>query len=660
MALDSTRVRILDSVLRAVSTSTRSLRLYPPTSPIPRQTVDAAVVALGEYFAQDPEATRLPLSVAREGFAVDEEPVAQNIAVSLELANTLRDHGIAQLSLLPGVSADDLLSFLSVVSRSPEDVRAEGGIGAVVAALNVSTVQLTDIQLVTLDQSVADAVDSETRLLEIANSSDKLGDWFTSVSSGDKDSLRSSLGEFVRITGDEGTGNLATTLSETLTEQPAENRDALLSLALEPGPARELASRMFALMSAIDIAGSILGGVFGRNMLSLSSALANLPLDGVAQPLREEVLSMLPMSGHGPAEVAFLGHMIDVRTSGQPEPALVDSDRTFRTLVHAGSVNEEDVSCAREATTAATLVLDMVGVRTMFTLLDSQTEYDRFQAGAAGLTAMIPRLLGREELYLVAEILDELAAREARHPEWTELPAYLHQLFVGAVNPEAAGVLLRAVVADHSLAPVAKQILRFSDDAVNSAIASEAIVLKGEGLDAAEELIGRRLWDLVNALAPNAQWFQLAPIVERLAAIGDGRSWQTIESLLSRPEEQARRDILTAIATSGATAGLSLLGSGLRDPSEEVAAIAARAIAKSGTPGAATLLAARLAELDIDNSDFTRGRELIGALARTAEPAADEALGRLASRRSLIKRGHFHEVQQLVAQALAIRPQAGA
>ena len=87
--------------------------------------------------------------------------------------------------------------------------------------------------------------------------------------------------------------------------------------------------------------------------------------------------------------------------------------------------------------------------------------------------------------------------------------------------------------------------------------------------------------------------------------------------------------------------------------------LAARTIAKSGVHGAAVLLASRLAELDVDTTDFTLARELIGALARTPEPAAEEALGRLAGRRALIKRGRFAEVQKLVSQALALRERGG-
>jgi len=102
-------------------------------------------------------------------------------------------------------------------------------------------------------------------------------------------------------------------------------------------------------------------------------------------------------------------------------------------------------------------------------------------------------------------------------------------------------------------------------------------------------------------------------------------------------------------------ASIRLPGVALRDPSPEVAMVAARAVAKSGVSGSATLLTSRLAELDVDTGDFLLAREIITGLARVPEPAADVALARLGSRRALIKRGHFAEIQQLVARAQAVR-----
>ena len=44
-------VRATDSVVRALSAASKSLRLYPPSSPIPRQAVDAAAAQLDGLFA---------------------------------------------------------------------------------------------------------------------------------------------------------------------------------------------------------------------------------------------------------------------------------------------------------------------------------------------------------------------------------------------------------------------------------------------------------------------------------------------------------------------------------------------------------------------------------------------------------------------------------
>ena len=658
MGLDPELERILEAVLRSLSTSTRTLRLYPPTSPIPRQTIDAAIQALTEYFASG--ASRLSLTVARDGFSLDGQPIAATVSGSQDLGNTLRDHGVAQIGILPEVRPEDLLGLLSVVSRPAEDVRAEGGITAVIAALGVRAVQLTDVQLVVADQSVFGNTDARAHLLEIADSPARLGSWFTSVSKDGRDSLRGSLRELHDVAGDLATESLAENLSNTLTDQPEDSRDALLSLALEPGPARELAESMFGSMDAEEIATAILSSAFGRNMLSLSSALINLPFDNAGPDVRREVIAMLPTAGHSPAETEFLSHMIDVRTSFEPEPALAESDRTFRAIVSAGAVSDEDVARAREVTAAATTVLDVVGVRTMFTLLDMQTDPERFFEGADSLVAMVPRLISAGELALVAHLLDELAGYETHHPEWAELPGRLRQTLSGAIGPESAEGIVAATVADLSLVPVAKEILRFSDDATQKAIAQQAIANKAAGIEVGEKLLGMRLIDLLNILAPTAQWFQMAPIADRLAAQADARSIATIGAMLMRPEEQTRKDVIAALAAHATSpAILPLLGSSLRDPSEEIATLAARMIARSGAPGSAVLLGTRLAELDVDNADFALARELIGALARTPEPAADEILENLSKRRALIKRGHFAEIQKLAEQAMAVRRRGG-
>jgi hypothetical protein len=168
------------------------------------------------------------------------------------------------------------------------------------------------------------------------------------------------------------------------------------------------------------------------------------------------------------------------------------------------------------------------------------------------------------------------------------------------------------------------------------------------------------MMEYLGEAALQAQWFQLAPIVTRLAQEGDSRSASQIEALIRRPDPQARKEIVTGLSAAGGPVALRILGELVRDQTHEVAVAAARALAKSRTPGSGEPIAARLAQLDVDNNDFELAREFIAALAHIPDRAADEALGKLASRRAIIKRGRFNEVQAAVAAALQQRAREAA
>jgi hypothetical protein len=114
--------------------------------------------------------------------------------------------------------------------------------------------------------------------------------------------------------------------------------------------------------------------------------------------------------------------------------------------------------------------------------------------------------------------------------------------------------------------------------------------------------------------------------------------------------------VAKGLAASMSPAAIDVLATMLEDHSLEVAITAARALAASGDSSrAARALVVRLEDLDVDNKDFLLARELIGVLARVKDPTAGEALSRLASRRTLIKRGRFAEIQALARKALEAR-----
>jgi len=659
MALEPATLQRLDHAVRSLSTASRSLRLYPPASPIPHETVSTAITALEQFFASGFPV--LSVTLARDGFAFAGEPVAVNVQGAGELAAELRSHGVAELDFEPGVTADELLEFLTISARNPDDVREEGGLGVLSLAGGVEHVRVIEVQLTVVDTSApADEAGYGEFLRDLVADPGKLSTWFSAASAGDPASFEDGLIELMRVAGTDGLHQLMGSMRTAFLAQSSDGKDALLGLSMEDGPVRELTGRMFGMLDAPDIAESVLGGTYGKNMLSLSSALTSLPLERATAEVRAEVQAMLPTAGHTAKEASFLQHMLEVRGRKEAEQSLVDADRTYKAVMQAATLKDEDIARARTAMAASAGALSAASVRTMLALLDQQQDFELYCAGADNLAGIVPKLIEQGDLALAARVLTELAGREARNTgPWPELSGRLREAIAKAAGPRSMAALVNAVVANPELEPAALEIMRHAGETGGAELVAAAITHKAAGLDIADHLIGRRLIDLLHTAAGSAQWFQLTPIVTRLAEAGDPRSIATIETLLARPDEQSRREVATGLAGLGTPAAVRLLGVALRDSSPEVAMVAARAIAKSGVPGSAALLAARLTELDVDTNDFLLARELITCLARTPEPAADDALAKLGSRRALIKRGHFAEIQQLVARAQAVRAREG-
>ena len=644
-------MRSLEAVLRSLATAARSLRLYPATSPIPLQSVQAVLTALGEYFESG--ADPLCISLAREGFSVGGEVVGAQIPGTRDLSDELRAHGIAEVDVTSAVTGEELLALLTVIARPVEEVRAEGGVGALADAAGVDNLRISEVRLAVVDQSAEDA---DEYLIGLADDPGGLAAWYATAAAGDPASFEAGLVDLVHAAGPDEEPHFVRSLGRAFRAQPPAGQDALLALAMKQGPIRDLVADLFENFDATQIAGSILSGAFGKNMLALSSALSDLPLGAVAAEVRAELDEMLPKAGHTASEQAFLDHMLEVRARREVEPALVGTDRSYQAVLQAATLSPEDITRARDAVAASGRDMDAAGVRTMLAILDEQTDFERYCRSAEGLAGIVPGLIERGDLALASKVLSELSNRQTRNDgSWPELSGRLAAAIGAAVGSRSMGALLATVAADPSTLDDARQIIQYAGDSAAGPLITEAIALKEPGIAVAEELLGRRVIDLLNAAAPDTSWHLLGPVVRRLAQEGDPRSMATIETLLERPDEQSRREVVAALAAARGPLANRLLASALRDPRTETVSVAARAIARSGEPGSAALIGERLAELDVDRTDFALAKELIGALARTPEVAADDILDKLGSRRSLMKRGHFSEIRSLVAEAKRAR-----
>jgi hypothetical protein len=650
---DAAATRSLEAVLRSLAAAARSLRLYPAASPIPLQSVQAVRDALTEYFATGRET--LSVSLARDGFSIDGVTVGAQIPGTRDLSDEMRAHGVAEFEVAADISGEELLVFLGIIARPVDEVRAEGGVAAIARAGGVEHLRIAEVRLAVIEQEIPED-DAQDFLLGLSDDPGDLAAWYAAAAAGDPASFETELVGIVRAAGPEGEVRLVRSLGKAFKSQPPSGQDALLALAMKPGLAHDFVGDMFANFDATQIAGSILSGSFGKNMLILSNALSSLPLQQAADEVRAEVQAMLARTGHTPDETDFLDHMLEVRSRQEPEPLLVDADRTYNAVLAAATLSDDDVDRAREAVTASGRDISAAGVRTMLALLDQQTDFERYCRSAENLAGTVPHLIEQGDLALASQVLDELGSRQTHNAgPWPELSQRIESALSVAAGRRSMGALVKAVAEDPSLVGEASEIVRRAGDSAGPSLVAEAILLKDEGIAVAEQLLGRRVIDLLNAAAPETPWHLVGPVARRLAIEGDPHSVATIEALMERPDEQSRRELVAALATVRSPLSNRLLAGALRDPRPETVSAAARAIARSGDPGAAALLAARLGELDMDRGDYRLAKELIGALARTPGPEADDELAKLASRRSFMKRGHFADIQSLVAEAQKAR-----
>jgi HEAT repeat protein len=257
-------------------------------------------------------------------------------------------------------------------------------------------------------------------------------------------------------------------------------------------------------------------------------------------------------------------------------------------------------------------------------------------------------------------VLDDLVARESSGDRaWPELTEMLRAAVVEATSQRAMKALIAAVVADPESVPLARDIMNRAGEASQAAFVEEALGHRPDGLKIAEAVVGRRLVDMLAAAAARVGPAQVAPLVAVLGREGDPRPVGAVEMLMRRPDEQTRREVAAGLGVAGGPIAVRHLNTLLRDSSAEVAVAAVRSLARSDAPGASAVLAARLAELEVDTRDYPLAKEIVTALARRADPEAAAAMTAIAHRRSLMKRGHFAEMTDLARQALAQQQKGG-
>lgn len=656
MLEQSEEVRAVEAVVRSLTTAAKTLRLYPPSSPIPMQAMEATSGAVADVLRTRPT---LPLVVARTGFTFHGSAV--NVAGASDLANVLTAHGVAEVDFLPGCTTAELLAFLGVILRDAPDVQAEGGAAAALALAGVANVVVSEVVLTTAVTETVAAEDVDAFLRELAADEQKLAAWLAAAASGDPAALSDGLAELARAVGPEGASALEATLGRAYLAQDAASRDALVGLALGKGDASGVLQGMMQSLRPTEVATSLADGLYAKNMLSMSNVLTSIPFASL-DAIIEELRPMLATEGHSDRELGFLGHMLEVRTRGGREAPLADRQLDYQRVADLARVDSATLDSARTEIGASGRTLNTRTVNAMLSLLDQQQDFDLWSKTLQNLASIVPRLISQRELGLADRVFADLAGRESRTTRpWPGLADQMRSAFDRATSAEAMSSLLTTVLDDPGQLQGATSILKRVDPAAQQRLVAAALDQRQrDGLAVAEQLLGRRLVGLLVALAPDVQWFQAGTVALRLSQETDLHSRDALISLSRRPDERSRQEVAKALAGSPAALAVSVLAEMVGDASLEVAVTAARSLGHTTALGAAGALERSFAALDAVGKDFPLAREILSALARTPDAEATGVLERISNQRMLIKRGHFAEIQNLARQAIASRGKGGA
>lgn len=639
---------MLTTVIRALGSAWRALKLYPAGSPMTYEVAAQACAAIEEYLQAEPS---LRLDVVREGFilrGLDGVLVAPGVA---DLADALALHGIGEVHFTAPPEATEMLALLQAVDTLPLVSQEHGGVQAALNRANAGSIRVVAVQLAKVEAPPEiPEEEAEKFLQELAGDPDRLAQWLRSLLSADDEGLTEGILLLADAAGDVRV--FGRTLALAFEELNADDRDRLLESSIHLEALNEVLAQMIANLSATELTAAIRGGRYGQNLLSISYALTAIPLGKRMDEVIGETEAALRAADVSEAEIGSLRQMIERRRAGEPELPLSDSQPYYRAALQAISLTDEQRS-AVNADAASHTYLDEHDALVLLYVLDGCDNRVSYGAVLGAIARAVPRLFESGAHDLAIHVVSEIVRRSASTEKaWPGLDVQ----FASAVEVMSGGrsmhALLAAYATDPASAQTTKQLVALGGEHAARSIAAACIESDAEqGMELAEIVVGRRLAELLAPEAPRVDAEHAARLAELLARDGGPWCMQSLGQMLARTEDKVRMETVRGIASAGGPAAAAFLPRVLRDVSPTVASFSARLFAKDAQPEVVAQYCARLDELE-DDKDLTVAREIIKVLAMDKSQSAEESLRRAADRGGLLRKGRSQEIRQLAAQAL--------
>lgn len=134
----------VEEALKGLIKLVKADRFYPPAHPALKATAKEVQSVFASLFGGR---DHLAFIVRREGFFLEEKPVAPGNPILQKLALALFARRIHRLMILPDLTPEDLRIFIRCLSQAPDDIQGRGGMQEVLSQARVTTIWINAIDL---------------------------------------------------------------------------------------------------------------------------------------------------------------------------------------------------------------------------------------------------------------------------------------------------------------------------------------------------------------------------------------------------------------------------------------------------------------------------------------------------------------------------------
>lgn len=645
----------LTKVMRTLGAAWRALRLYPPTSAMPRAAAAAVFAAVGEYLDAEPA---LKLDVVRDGFmlrGLDGILTAPGVP---EIADALASHGVGEVHFISPPTAEEVITLLSAGQLQQHELQELGGMQAALNAADVGSIRVVAVVLQKIEAPPEIPEEEADRFFaELAADSMRLSLYLRSLLAFDDEGLIEGLNTLAAAAVDPPT--FGKTLAEAFFELDQDGKDRLLEAYIDLEALRDVGVSMLMNISPVELISTLRGGRFGTSPLALSFGITRVPVPYAVSELKAEARDALLAGDVAGPEVAFLERMIDARSAGAPEPSLVDTQPAYRAMLAASRVAPGQLESV-QADAANRRQLNATSVGVAMVLLDAAQNLRAYARVLGALARAVPHLLeiGNPDLAMWALRESTRRVQQSDKP-WPELQNQLRGALEVSCGARSMAALMALSSGNERAVEDAKELLTLGGELAARSMATAALASEDEhAMEFAEAVLGRRLPELLAPEAPHADARHVAKLAQLFAASGGPACVLALGQLVARPEDRVRAEAARGISAAGGQAAGAFMPKLLRDSSESVVKVAIHVLARTNAPGSVEMLAKRLVEIESDK-DISVAREIIGVLASAPSPAAEAALKEVADKGSFLRKGRVAETRQAAQEALAARKARG-